>query len=120
MRIRIIRWRCRRARSTGPILPDGGDTVRQAGYSVYLDTANGKVGVLAGAGRHNHENQVIVPGGWNGIVSLSGDDTFTFPSTPERPNLSQMYAFSSKNWKSYQKDQGTLMALRRSAPWPSR
>ena len=90
----------------------GGDNVRQAGYSVYLDTANGKVGVLAGAGRHNHENQVIVPGGWNGILSLSGDDTFTFPSTPKRPNLSQLYAFSSKNWKSFQKDQGTLMAFR--------
>ena len=90
----------------------GGDNVRQAGYSVYLDTANGKIGVLAGAGRHNHENQVIVPGGWDGIVSLSGDDTFTFPSTPERPNLSQLYAFSSKNWKSYQKDEGTLLAFR--------
>lgn len=90
----------------------GGDNVRQAGYSVYLDTANGKLGVLAGAGRHNHENQVIVPGGWNGIVSLSGDDTFTFPSTPERPNLSQLYAFSSKNWKSFQKDDGMLWAFR--------
>ncbi len=90
----------------------GGENVRQAGYSVYLDTANGKLGVLAGAGRLNHENQVIVPGGWNGIVSLSGDDTFTFPSTPERPNLSQLYAFSSKNWKSFQKDDGALWAFR--------
>ena len=90
----------------------GGANTRQAGYSVYLDTANGKVGVLAGAGRHNHENQVIVPGGWSGIVSLSGDDTFTFPSTPERPNLSQLYAFSSSNWKTFQKDQGALWAFR--------
>ena len=86
--------------------------VRQAGYAVYLDTANGKIGVLAGSGRHNHENTVIVPGGWGGIFSLSGDDTFTFPSTPDRPNLSQLYAFSSQNWKAFQKDEGTMWAFR--------
>ncbi|HTK44583.1 MAG TPA: alkaline phosphatase PhoX [Patescibacteria group bacterium] len=96
----------------GPDPAYGGQNVRQAGYTVTLDTATGKVRVLAGAGRHNHENQVVVPGGWNGIVSLSGDDTFTFPSTPARPNLSQLYAFSSKNWKSFQKDDGTLWAFR--------
>ncbi|MFL5683538.1 MAG: hypothetical protein ACJ769_12935 [Chloroflexota bacterium] len=96
----------------GPDPAYGGDNVRQAGYSVSLDTANGKVGVLAGAGRHNHENQVVVPGGWDDLVSLSGDDTFTSPSTPARPNLSQLYAFSSKNWKSFQKDDGNLMAFR--------
>jgi len=79
---------------------------------VYLDTANGKIGVLAGSGRHNHENTVIVPGGWGGIFSLSGDDTFTFPSTPDRPNLSQLYAFSSQNWKAFQKDEGTMWAFR--------
>ncbi len=90
----------------------GGANVRQAGYSVMLDTATGKLSVLAGAGRHNHENQVIVPGGWKGLFSLSGDDTFTFPSTPARPNLSQLYAFSSKNWKSFQKDEGTMWAFR--------
>jgi len=89
-----------------------GADVRQAGYSVFLDTANGMLGVLAGAGRHNHENQVIVPGGWNGIVALSGDDTFTSPSTPARPNLSQLYAFSSQDWKTFQKDEGTLWAFR--------
>jgi hypothetical protein len=93
-----------------PYYADG--NTRQAGYSVYLDTANGKIGVLAGAGRHNHENQVVVPGGWNGIYAVSGDDTFTSPSTPARPNLSQLYLFSSKNWKSFQKDEGALWAFR--------
>jgi hypothetical protein len=83
----------------------GGANIRQAGYSVWLDTANGKMDVLAGAGRHNHENQVIVPGGWNGIYSLSGDDTFTAPS-------SQLYLFSSKNWQSFLKDEGALWAFR--------
>jgi hypothetical protein len=96
----------------GPDPAYGGENVRQAGYTVTLDTATGKLDVLAGAGRHNHENQVIVPGGWNGIFSLSGDDTFTFPSTPARPNFSQMYAYSSKNWKSFQQDKGTLWAFR--------
>ncbi|MEO8463422.1 MAG: hypothetical protein ABI555_09425, partial [Chloroflexota bacterium] len=89
----------------------GGLNVRQAGYTAFLDTANGKLGVLGGAGRLNHENQVIVPGGWNGIYSVSGDDTFTFPSTPQRPNLSQLYMFSTKNWKSFQKDEGAMWAF---------
>jgi hypothetical protein len=96
----------------GPDPAYGGANVRQAGYAVYLDTANGKVDVLAGAGRHNHENTVIVPGGWSGIFSLSGDDTFTFPSTPDRPNLSQLYAFGAKNWKAFQKDTGQAWAFR--------
>ena len=96
----------------GPDPAYGGANVRQGGYSVYLDTANGKVGVLAGAGRHNHENTVIVPGGWGGILALSGDDTFTSPSTPERPNFSQLYGFSSQNWKAFQKDEGALWAFR--------
>jgi hypothetical protein len=90
----------------------GGENIRQAGYTVVLDTVTHKLDVLAGAGRHNHENQVVVPGGWAGIVSLSGDDTFTSPSTPARPNFSQLYAFSSRNWKTFQMDQGTMWAFR--------
>ena len=85
---------------------------RQGGYSAFLDTETGKVGVLAGAGRHNHENQVVVPGWKKGIVSLSGDDTFTSTSTIERPNLSQMYMYSAKNAAHFLKDDGTLMAFR--------
>ncbi len=54
---------------------------RQGGYSAYLDTRTGKVGVLAGAGRLNHENTVVVPGWKKGIYALTGDDTFTSPST---------------------------------------
>ncbi len=85
---------------------------RQAGYSVFLDTVTGKTGVLASQGRHNHENNVIVPGGWGGIIGLSGDDTFTFPSTAARPNLSQLYMSASKNWQHFQKDESTLWAFR--------
>lgn len=85
---------------------------RQAGYSAALDTRTGKVTVLAGAGRHNHENQVVVPGWKKGIFSLSGDDTFTTTSTPERPNLSQLYMYGAKNAEKYLKDDGTLWAFR--------
>jgi hypothetical protein len=88
------------------------DPKRQAGYSAYLDTLTGHYGILAGAGRHNHENQVVVPGWKSGIVSLSGDDTFTSTSSPTRPNLSQLYMYSAKNATKFLKDDGTLMAFR--------
>ena len=85
---------------------------RQAGYSAYLDTVTGKVGVLASQGRINHENNVIVPGGWGNIIGLSGDDTFTSTSSPARPNLSELYLSSSQNWKHFQKDESTLWGPR--------
>jgi hypothetical protein len=86
--------------------------LRQAGYSAFLDTATGKYGTLAGAGRHNHENLVIVPGWKKGIVDLSGDDTFTTPSTPERPNLSQLYLSMASNANHFIKDDQALYAFR--------
>ncbi len=85
---------------------------RQAGYTAYLDTATGKVGVLAGAGRHNHENTVVVPGWKKGVYALSGDDTFTSTSSPARPNLSQLYMTSAANPNHFIKDDNTLWAFR--------
>ena len=82
---------------------------RQAGLSVYLDTRNGKFDALEGHGRHNHENTVVVPGGWaDQIVDLSGDDTFTTTSTSERPNLSQLYLHSTLNQETFLAGEGTL------------
>lgn len=78
---------------------------RQAGYSVTLDTVTGAYHVLAGAGRHNHENQVVVPGWKKGIVSLSGDDTFSAPG-------SQMYMFTSTDAGAFVRDEGALWAFR--------
>ena len=103
-----------------PVLPgapygsdrSAGSGTRQAGYSAYLDTRTGVVAVLAGAGRHNHENQVVVPGWQSGIVSLSGDDTFTTTSSPTRPNLSQLYMYSAADASQFLADQGTLWAFR--------
>ena len=59
---------------------------RQAGLTAYLDTRTGKFDALEGHGRHNHENTVVVPGGWaDQIVDLSGDDTFTTTSSRSSP-----------------------------------
>ena len=97
-----------------PITVTGFDApLRQAGYTAYLDTATGKVGVIAGAGRHNHENTVVVPG-WaaKGVFALSGDDTFTSTSSPTRPNLSQLYMTSAKSANQFIKDDTRLWAFR--------
>jgi hypothetical protein len=85
---------------------------RQAGFAAYLDTKSGKVDVLQGSGRHNHENTVIVPGWRKGIVALSGDDTFTSTSSPAMPNLSQLYMTTAKDDKAFLKDRNTLWAFR--------
>ena len=85
---------------------------RQAGYAAYLNTASGAFDVIPGAGRHNHENTVVVPGGWARIVSLSGDDTFTSTSSPEMPNLSQLYMYDAKDSKHFLNDNGALWGFR--------
>jgi hypothetical protein len=78
---------------------------RQAGYSVYLDTKKGDYNPIPAAGRLNHENTVIVPGGWDDIVSLSGDDTFAAPS-------SQLYMYSAAGPDAFLASDGTLLAFR--------
>lgn len=77
---------------------------RQAGYSVYLNTATGAYDELEKAGRHNHENLVVVPGGWRDVVALSGDDTFTAPS-------SQLYMLRSETAADLVRDDGQLWAF---------
>jgi hypothetical protein len=78
---------------------------RQAGYSVWLDTKTGRYDTIPGAGRMNHENTVVVPGGWGGIVALTGDDTFTAPS-------SQLYMYSASSAGAFKQDHGSLWAFR--------
>jgi hypothetical protein len=78
---------------------------RQAGYSVALNTSTGSFHQIAGAGRHNHENTVVVPGGWDDVVSLSGDDTFTAPG-------SQLYMYSAASPSAFVGDDGDLLAFR--------
>jgi secreted PhoX family phosphatase len=79
--------------------------LREAGYVVALDAASGTYAPIPGMGRHNHENTVIVPGRWDEVVALSGDDTFNAPS-------SQMYLYSAATPEALLADEGTLFAFR--------
>jgi hypothetical protein len=79
---------------------------RQAGYTVALDTVTGEYKPIPGMGRHNHENQVLIPGGWkNHLAFLSGDDTFSAPG-------SQLYMYLAGSAADVLNDNGHLYALR--------
>jgi hypothetical protein len=78
---------------------------RQAGYAVVLDAASGDFTQVAGLGRYNHENTVVVPGGWDEIALLSTDDTFTAPS-------SQLYMYLAEDEEEIWEDEGSLWAFR--------
>jgi len=81
--------------------------LREAGYSVWLDTNTNTFAPITRMGRHNHENTVVVPGGWNELAVLSGDDTFSAPQV----NASQLYLFTSKDAASFMNDKGQLWAF---------
>ena len=91
-----------------PDAPYGADPAiapyRQAGYSVALDTSDGSVTTLTRMGRHNHENTVVVPGGWKWTASLSSDDTFNAPS-------SQLYLHTANDADQVLSDKGQLWAF---------
>jgi hypothetical protein len=80
---------------------------RQAGYSVVLDPATGEFTQVPGIGRVNHENTMVVPGGWDQIALLTGDDTFFPPS----PAWSQLYLYLADDEDSIWNDHGTLWAF---------
>lgn len=77
---------------------------RQGGYTAALDVATGEVTTLGRMGRHNHENAVVVPGGWNKLAVLSGDDTFSAPS-------SQLYLSTAKDASALTGDKSQLWAF---------
>jgi hypothetical protein len=78
---------------------------RQAGYSVALNTATGQYQQIPVAGRHNHENTVVIPGGWSETVAISGDDTFSAPS-------SQVYLNTAGSPSALVADNADLWAFR--------
>jgi uncharacterized protein DUF839 len=83
----------------------GANNLRQAGYTVALDTVTGAITPIAGMGRHNHENQVLIPGGWHRkLAFLSGDDTFTAPG-------SQLYMYLANSASDVLQDNGHLWAF---------
>jgi len=83
---------------------------RQSGYSVVLDPVTGAFTQVAGMGRHNHENEMVLPGDWDQIAILSGDDTFTPPAP-----ASQLYLYLADTVASIRSDQGSLWAFQATA-----
>jgi hypothetical protein len=72
---------------------------------VLLDVQTGAFDEVAGMGRHNHENTLLVPGGWNELAVVSTDDTFT-------PPTSQLYMYLADSEPDLWADQGSLWAFR--------
>lgn len=77
---------------------------RQAGLVIALDARNGKTYEIPGMGRLNHENTIFVPGGWDKLVALTGDDTFSAPA-------SQLYMYTADSDDEVLADQGSLYAF---------
>ena len=98
--------------------PIGDPNEKQIGLVVALDVQTGKHHPIYGMGRHNHENSVPIPG-YDDLVVLSGDDTFTsgpltgvtFPSGITVPAQSQLYSYIAPDTDSLLADEGDLWAF---------
>jgi hypothetical protein len=75
----------------------------QAGVVVAYDVRTGEHRTIYGMGRHNHENSVAIPG-YDDLVVLSGDDTFSAPA-------SQLYAYLADDTNDLWADRGRLWAF---------
>ena len=92
---------------TGTAWPPG-PGAEQAGLVVAYDPQRQEYRPIYGMGRHNHENSVAVPG-YGHPVLLSGDDTFTAPS-------SQLYMYTAASAAAVWNDEGSLWAFRSDNP----
>ena len=98
----------------------GDPAEKEAGLVVALDVKTGKHHPIHGMGRHNHENNVAIPG-FDDLVVLSGDDTFTSGSLTipaggpipagTRPAQSQLYSYIASDTDSLLADDGDLWAF---------
>ena len=88
----------------------GADAARQSGVVVAFDIKSGEDRPIWGMGRHNHENSVPIPG-FDEIVMLSGDDTFT-----NNPSQSQLYSYIAPDADAVWNDQGALWAFQTNGP----
>ncbi len=103
----------RRQDSWPPAIGDPNE--KQVGLVVALDVRSGKHSAIHGMGRHNHENSVAIPG-FEDLVVLSGDDTFTSgpltvpPGGPvtgsSRAAQSQLYSYLAEDTDSLLADEG--------------
>jgi hypothetical protein len=97
--------------------PIGDPAEREAGLVVALDVKTGKQRSIYGMGRHNHENNVAIPGYGHPVV-FSGDDTFTSgpltgapPVRPTVPSQSQLYSYIAPSTDTLMADEGDLWAF---------
>jgi hypothetical protein len=105
-----------------PVMGDPAE--KENGVVVALDVQTGKHRTIFGMGRHNHENDVAIPG-FADLVVLSGDDTFTsgpltgVPAPPTGtlplpgpvPAQSQLYSYIAPDTDSLLNDEGDLWAF---------
>jgi hypothetical protein len=112
--------------------PLSNEGAEENGVVLALDVRTGQYHVIYGMGRHNHENDVAIPG-FDDLVVLSGDDTFTsgpltgVPAPPAgTPSISgpvyaqsQLYSFIAPDTDSLLADEGDLWAFVADDPDPS-
>ena len=88
------------------------------GVVLALDPRTGQYRTIYGMGRHNHENNVAIPGYGHPVV-FSGDDTFTsgpltgvtFPAGVSVPSQSQLYSYIAPSTDGLLNDEGDLWAF---------
>jgi hypothetical protein len=99
----------------------GAPTEKEAGLVVVLDVQSGNYHPIYGMGRHNHENDVAIPG-FDDLVVMSGDDTFTsgplttpaggpIPGLTVQAAQSQLYSYIAPDTDSLLDDEGELWAF---------
>jgi hypothetical protein len=106
-----------RQEASWPPIP-GDPAEEEAGLVVALDVRTGKHRPIYGMGRHNHENNVAIPGYGHPVV-FSGDDTFTSgpltdplsPSVKLAPAQSQLYSYIAPSTDTLLADEGDLWAF---------
>jgi hypothetical protein len=100
--------------------PIGDPAEEENGLVVALDVDSGELHLIYGMGRHNHENAVPIPG-FDKLVVLSGDDTFTSGSLTipaggplpagSRPAQSQLFSYMAGNTNNLLADKGNLFGF---------
>ena len=112
-------------RQEGSWPPAIGDPAEEEnGVVLAVDVKTGEYHTVYGMGRHNHENDVAIPG-FDDLVVLSGDDTFTsgpltgVPAPPAGtpalsgrvPAQSQLYSYIAPSTDDLLADEGDLWAF---------
>jgi hypothetical protein len=98
-------WVRRSGTAWDQLIPAGTPGAEQTGVVVAHDVRTGMTKTVYGMGRHNHENDVAIPG-YDDVVVLSGDDTFS-----TTPPSSQLYFYKAADADAVWNDEGTLYAF---------